>query len=37
MELTTRNQLTGTVTGVLKGTVMAEVKIDVRGESSSPP
>ena len=32
MELTTRNQLSGTVTSVLKGNVMAEVKIDVRGE-----
>ena len=32
MELTTRNQLSGTVTSVFKGNVMAEVKIDVRGE-----
>lgn len=30
--LTTRNQLRGTVTSVLTGTVMAEVKIDVHGE-----
>jgi molybdopterin-binding protein len=32
MELTTRNQLSGTVTSVTKGNVMAEVKVDVRGE-----
>jgi molybdate transport system regulatory protein len=30
--LTTRNQLRGTVRSVLTGTVMAEVKVDVHGE-----
>jgi molybdate transport system regulatory protein len=29
--LTTRNQLAGTVTGVVIGTVMAEVRVDVNG------
>jgi molybdate transport system regulatory protein len=29
--LTTRNQLQGTVTGVMTGSVMAEVKVDVGG------
>ena len=29
--LTTRNQLRGTVTGVMTGSVMAEVKVDVSG------
>ncbi|HZO62502.1 MAG TPA: TOBE domain-containing protein [Gaiellaceae bacterium] len=31
MELTTRNQLRGTVTSVDVGSVMAEVKVDVHG------
>jgi molybdate transport system regulatory protein len=30
--LTTRNQLDGKVTSVIKGNVMAEVKVDVHGE-----
>jgi len=32
MELTTRNQLKGRVTGVVTGSVMAEVRIDVQGQ-----
>src|SRR5262245_60562095 len=32
LELTTRNQLRGTVTGVVIGAVMAEVTVDVSGE-----
>jgi len=32
MELTTRNQIKGTVTSVITGTVMAEVKVDVGGK-----
>ena len=31
-ELTTRNQLRGTVQGVVTGSVMAEVSVDVHGE-----
>ena len=32
MELSARNQLQGTVTGVLLGGVMAEVTVDVNGQ-----
>jgi len=32
MELSTRNQLAGTVTRVTAGTVMAEVVVDVAGQ-----
>jgi molybdopterin-binding protein len=33
MELSTRNQLHGTVTGVKLGTIMAEVTVDVGGQT----
>jgi molybdate transport system regulatory protein len=32
MELSARNQLTGTITGILLGGVMAEVTVDVNGQ-----
>jgi molybdopterin-binding protein len=32
MELSARNQLKGTVTGILLGGVMAEVTVDVNGQ-----
>ena len=32
MELTTRNQIKGTVKSVITGTVMAEIKVDVGGQ-----
>jgi molybdate transport system regulatory protein len=32
MELSTRNQLAGTVTSVTTGTIMAEVVVDVGGQ-----
>jgi molybdopterin-binding protein len=33
MELSTRNQLRGTVTGVKLGTIMSEVTVDVGGQT----
>ena len=33
MKLSTRNQLQGTVTGVKLGTIMAEVTVDIGGQS----
>jgi molybdopterin-binding protein len=32
MELSARNQLEGTITGILLGGVMAEVTVDVNGQ-----
>jgi molybdopterin-binding protein len=32
MELSARNQLKGTITGILLGGVMAEVNVDVNGQ-----
>ena len=32
MQLSTRNQLHGTVTSVVRGTVMAEVVVDIGGQ-----
>jgi len=33
MKLSTRNQLSGTVTGVKLGTIMSEVTVDVGGQT----
>ena len=33
MKLSTRNQLSGTVTGVKLGTIMSEITIDVGGQT----
>ena len=33
MKLSTRNQLSGTVTGVTLGTIMSEITVDIGGQS----